>query len=267
MVPRKTQDRILLVDDLALVRRTVPARLGSLGREVSSVANVSEASEWLEKHEAAMILLDVVLPGRDGFSFCRELKADPRYARIPVIMLTDVGGNILDRSLEAGADDYLPKRIDDAFLRIRVRLHLHLFDLRREQDYAPTPEGPAVILLATQSSLLQAQIPAQLAQDGHDVRLADRLDEVVPASTGSEKLLILDMALDPEGTHDFLAQLRMDPATSDLPVLLLCDKNEVDGLAGLEFMLDDVLVKPLTAQLIRQRMQLLLEMGKRVRGS
>lgn len=267
MVPRKTQDRILLVDDLALVRRTVPARLGALGREIISVANVSEAMAWLEQHEAAMILLDVVLPGRDGLSFCRDLKADPRYAHIPVVMLTDVGGNILERSLEAGADDYLPKRIDDSLLRIRVRLHLHLFELRLEQGLAPAPEGPVTLLLATQSSLLQAQITAQLAQEGHDVRLADRLDEIVPMLTGGEKLLILDMALEPEGIHDFLTQLRMEPGTADLPVLLLCDKNEVEGLASLEFMLDDVLVKPLAAQVARQRLQLLLEMGKRIHGS
>lgn len=267
VVPRKPEDRILLVDDLALVRRTVPARLGSLGREVSCVVNVSEAKEWLEKHEAALILLDVVLPGQDGFSFCRELKADPRHSRIPVIMFTDVGGNIFDRSLEAGADDYLPKRINDAFLRIRVRLHFHLFELRREQGDAPAPEGPASILLATHSSLLQAQLPAQLAQDGHDVRLADRLDEVVPMLTGRENLLILDMAIEPEGIHDFLAQLRMDPGSADLPVLLLCDKDDVEDLISLEFMLDDVLVKPLTAQTNRQRMQLLLEMGHRIQGA
>jgi DNA-binding response OmpR family regulator len=59
----------------------------------------------------------------------------------------------------------------------------------------------------------------------------------------------------------------MDPGSADLPVLLLCDKDDVEDLVSLEFMLDDVLVKPLTAQTNRQRMQLLLEMGHRIQGA
>ena len=267
MVPRKSEDRILLVDDLSLVRRTVPARLGALGRRVGAVSNVPEAWEWLEKHAVELILLDVVLPGKDGFTFCRELKADPRYRHIPVIMFTDVGGNVFERSMDAGADDYLPKRIDDAFLRIRIHLHLHLSELRREQGSALVPAGPATILLATHSTLLQAQLPSQLAGEGHNVRLAERLEDILPSLTGKERLLILDMAIDPEGIHGFLSNLRMDPEAAGVPVLLLCDKDDVEHLMGLEFMLDDVMVKPLTAQMNRQRLKLLLEMGHRIQGA
>jgi two-component system cell cycle response regulator len=267
VVPRKSEDRILLVDDLALVRRTVPARLGPLGSKVGAVASVPEAWEWLEKHSTGLILLDVVLPGKDGFTFCRELKADPRYRHIPVIMFTDVGGNIFERSMDAGADDYLPKRVHDAFLRIRIHLHLHLFDLRTQQGDALVPGGSAPILLATHSTLLQAQLPSQLAGEGHNVRLVDRLEDIIPALGGQEKLLILDMAVDPDGIHECLSQLRMNPETAHVPVLLLCDKDDMDHLTGLEFMLDDVLVKPLTAQVNRQRLKLLLEMGHRIQGS
>ena len=261
MVPGKSEGRILLVDDLALVRRTVPARLGALGCKVGAVANVPEAWEWLEKYPADLILLDVVLPGKDGFAFCRELKADPRYRHIPVIMFTDVGGNIFERSMDAGADDYLPKRVNDSFLRIRIHLHLHLHELRRAHGSALIPGGPATILLATHSTLLQAQLPSQLSVEGHNVRLADRLEDIFASLSGQEKLLILDMAIDPEGIHGFLSQLRMDPATASVPTLLLCDKDDMEHLTGLEFMLDDVLVKPLTAQMNRQRLKLLLEMG------
>lgn len=267
MVPRKSEDRILLVDDLALVRRTVPARLGALGCKIGSVSNTAEALEWLEKHTPDLILLDVVLPGKDGLTFCRELKADDRFKHIPVIIFTDVGGNIYDRSLEAGADDYLPKRINDAFLRIRVHLHLQLVELRQKHGNARASEGPANILLATHSTLLQAQLPSQLAGDGHNVRIADRLEDILPALSGQERLLILDMAVDPQGTHAFLSTLRMNPETAGIPALLLCDKDEVENLMGLEFMLDDVMVKPLTAQISRHRLKLLLEMGNLIHTS
>lgn len=267
VVPRKTEDRILLVDDLALVRRTVPARLGALGGKVGAVSNVPEAWEWLDKHQTGLILLDVVLPGTDGFTFCRELKADPRYGHIPVIMFTDVGGNVFERSMDAGADDYLPKRSHDAFLRIRIHLHLHLAELRRKQGAALVPGGPATILLTTHSTLLQAQLPSQLAGDGHIVRLTDRLEDILSTRSGEEQLLIVDMAADRAGIHGFLSELRMDPETASVPVLLLCDKDDMEDLMGLEFMVDDVLVKPLTAQVNRQRLKLLLEMGRLIQGS
>ncbi len=54
----------------------------------------------------------------------------------------------------------------------------------------------------------------------------------------------------------------MNPETASVPVLLLCDKDDMEDLVGLEFMVDDVLVKPLTAQVNRQRLKLLLEMGR-----
>lgn len=266
MVPRTLEDRILLVDDLALVRRTIPARLGVLGSKFSTVSNVPEAREWLEKQTPVLFLLDVVLPGVDGLTFCRELKADARFQEIPVIMLTDVGGNIFERSLEAGADDCLPKRSNDAFLRIRVQLHMHLVELRHKHAGLPAIPSAGQVVLATHSTLLQAQLPSQLAMDGHQVRVADRLDEIIPSLTGEESLLVLDMAVDPEGIHDFLSQLRMNPETAAIPVLLLCDKDEVEGLTGLEFMLDDVLVKPLTAPVSRHRLRLLLEMSRLLRG-
>lgn len=266
MVPRTVEDRILLVDDLALVRRTVPARLGALGSKVCSVSNVPEAREWMEKHEPALVLLDVVLPGVDGLTFCKELKADSRFRRIPVVMFTDVGGSIFERSLEAGADDYLPKRSNDALLRIRIQLHAHLVDLRRKHTGSFLTPHPSNILLVTQSTLLQAQVPAQMAGEGNNVRIADRLDEVLSAITGDEDLLILDMGIDAEAVHGFLSQIRMNPETAALPVLLLCEKDEVESLVGLEFMVDDVLVKPLTTQVSRHRLKLLLEMGQRIRG-
>ncbi len=266
MVPRTLEDRILLVDDLALVRRTIPARLGALGSKFSTVSNVPEAREWLEKQTPCLFLLDVVLPGVDGLTFCRELKADARFREIPVIMLTDVGGNIFERSLEAGADDCLPKRSNDAFLRIRIHLHMHLLELRRKRGGLAVPQGTASVVLATHSTLLQAQLPSQLVGDGHHVRIADRIDEILPSLTGEESLLILDMAVDAEGIHDLLSQVRMNPETAGIPVLLLCDKDEVEGLTGLEFMLDDVLVKPLTAPVSRHRLKLLLEMSHLIRG-
>ena len=216
--------RILLVDDLALVRRMIPARLGALGREVDAVASAAEARDYIARQRPDLILLDVIMPGLDGLSFCRELKADPATRDIPVVILTDLAGNAHERSLDAGAEDYMPKRIDDAVMRIRVQLHMRLLDLRKQGEGRPSRPRP------------------------------------------DDRLLIVDTALGMEDLHGVLAQIRMEEATAGLPVLLLCEKQELTQLLAIEFMVDDVLWKPLKATVNRHRLGILLELARRTYG-
>ena len=255
--------RILLIDDLAIYRRIVPARLGPLGREVDSVSNAEEARVYMRKRKPDLILLDVIMPGTDGLVFCRELKSDPETRDIPVIMLTDLKGNAHERSLEAGADDYMPKRIDDAVFRMRVQLHMHLEELRKKAKGVPSPPLPSSVLLATRSPLLKAQLPAQFGQDGHTTRMVDKLEDVILALMPEDRLVILDMELGIEGMHATVSQIRMDPTTAGLPILLLCEKEELSHLLAIEFMVDDVLWKPLKAQVTRHRLQYLMELARR----
>lgn len=255
--------QILLVDDLALFRRAMLARLGALGVPISTVVNVPEARTWIESQLPSLILLDVILPGVDGFTYCRELKADPRTRDIPIIMLTDLKTNAYERSLEAGADDYLPKRVDDAIMRIRVKLHLQLADLRKRDGMQPPPELSTQILLATPSSIIQAQIPAQLSGSQYSFRVVDGPEDVIPAIHPSDTMLILDMALGIECIEDTLTQVRMNADTAHIPVLLLLEKGETEHLAGIEFMVDDVIWKPLKAQVNRARFLHLVELGLR----
>ena len=89
-------------------------------------------------------------------------------------MLTDLKANAHERSLEAGADDYMPKRIDDAVMRIRVQLHLHLQELRSKAEGTLQLQGARLDPAGHASSILQAQLPAQFAQDGHSTRVVDK---------------------------------------------------------------------------------------------
>lgn len=260
--------RILLVEDLAMHRRLIPIRLGALGKEVVAVANTDEAASHLARSANLphLILLDVVMPGKDGFTYAAELKADPRTRHIPIMMLTALKANPLERALEVGADDYLPKTVDDAVFRIRVRLHLHLQAMRlAKEDRAPSEWGESV-LLATRSPLIRSQVPALLAQMGHLPRTVDRLEAVEEALRPEDRLLILDTNLDHEGVFELLARLRMDPATARLPILMVCEKPELVLLPDIETMVDDVLWKPLNTRVNRIRFQYLLELGRRSCG-
>ncbi len=259
--------RILIVDDLAIHRRLIAMRLGAEMGEIAAVGSAAEAEAYLAERLPQLLLLDVVMPGKDGFALCQELKADPATRDIAILMLTDLKGDAFQRSLDAGADDYLPKRVEDPVLRTRVHLHLNLQDLRARSGHRPHRPAAASILLATPSPTLSAQLPAQFLADGHRTRMIESLDELPDACLPGDRLVVLDTAMDPEGLEAALRRMRMEPTTAGLPILLLCEKAELPVLSAVETMVDDILWKPLNAKRTKHRLGFLLELGARTFGA
>jgi two-component system cell cycle response regulator len=119
--------RILVVDDIPANQRLLEAKLTSEYYEVALAGGGPEALDLAERWAPDVILLDVMMPGMDGFEVCRRLKANPVTAHIPVVMvtaLTEPDERV--RGLEAGADDFLSKPVDDATLFARLRALLRM---------------------------------------------------------------------------------------------------------------------------------------------
>lgn len=112
--------RILVVEDELKMARAIKRGLEAEGYSVDVEANGDDAVFWATENEYDAIVLDVMLPGRDGFAVCRTLREKGRWA--PVLMLT-ARGTVADRvsGLDAGADDYLVKPFAFAELLARVR--------------------------------------------------------------------------------------------------------------------------------------------------
>ncbi|SHJ22995.1 diguanylate cyclase [Desulfofundulus thermosubterraneus] len=114
--------RVLLVEDSPLQRKILAGYLAGEGIEVITAADGAEALRIAEQQRPDMILLDVVLPGMDGFEVCRHLKENPGLKDTPVVFITSrQGREDKIRGLECGADDFLFKPVDKRELLIRTR--------------------------------------------------------------------------------------------------------------------------------------------------
>src|SRR6202012_5947144 len=139
--------RVLVVDDILSNVKLLEAKLSAEYFEVLTAFNGEQALARVAAELPDIVLLDVMMPGMDGFEVCRRIKADPRSAHIPVVMVTALD-QPSDRvaGLEAGADDFLTKPVDDAalFARVRslVRLKMMTDELRMRES---TGQGMGLI--------------------------------------------------------------------------------------------------------------------------
>ncbi len=139
MQPAKNERTILVVDDQAANRALAQAILEDEGYTVVLAASGQEALDAFAASPAECVLLDVRMPGLDGFAVCTQLRALPGGAETPIIFLTasrDV--ETFDRALTAGGDDFLTKPVRPAELLVRVQtaLRLRRLDSERRELFA-----------------------------------------------------------------------------------------------------------------------------------
>lgn len=130
---------VLLVEDEAGLATLLEQALREDGYAVTVMHEGSEVSEWVRRNDPSLVLLDLILPGKDGLSVCREIRA---FSTVPLIMITAKIEEI-DRliGLELGADDYICKPFNPREVVARVRALL-----RRSFDWRESPQGTGLSL-------------------------------------------------------------------------------------------------------------------------
>ncbi|WP_460448523.1 adenylate/guanylate cyclase domain-containing protein [Alsobacter sp. SYSU BS001988] len=149
--------RILIVDDNETNRDIFVTRLGLYGYELLQAADGEEALQAVAEHRPDLILLDVMMPKIDGIEVCRRLKADASLPFTPIILVTaKADSRDVVTGLEAGAEEYLTKPIDQMSLVARVKSMLRIKELH---DRVSTQAGE----LAHWNRTLEERVRAQLA--------------------------------------------------------------------------------------------------------
>ena len=266
--------RILVVDDIEANVRLLKAKLEAEYYEVIAACDGPSGIEMARSERPDIILLDVMMPGMDGFETCRRLKAEPATEHIPVVMVTALDGR-RDRltGLEAGADDFLNKPIDDVTLFARVRSLARLkqmIDELREREASGRRlgviEGPigrlnragARIVIADDNERQARRIADELAIEHRPVIEPDP-DKAMLAVKARADLLIVNAASRGFDGLRLAAHARSEEALRHMPVLAIVDPDEKSrAIKALELGVNDILAKPVDPEELAARVRTLV---------
>lgn len=187
--------RILIVDDDADIRDLLADFLVRYGFEVTTAADGRDLRDRLAQEDIDLVVLDVMMPGEDGLSLCKSLRAAGQT--VPVIMLTAMGEEV-DRiiGLEVGADDYLPKPFNPRELAARIRAVLRRAtapDSAQVQEDAQDTSEPAYLF----ADFLLDPATRTVSRAGVDMDLsAGEYDLLLAFATHPRRVLSRDFLLD-----------------------------------------------------------------------
>jgi two-component system, cell cycle response regulator len=263
--------RILIVDDVPANTRLLEAKLAAEYYQVASVPDaftaLARALEW----QPDLILLDVMMPGMDGYECCRRLKGDERTLHIPVVMVTALGEPAERlQGLEAGADDFLTKPVEYDTLMARVRSLVRLKRLLDEWrvrgetaralglagDRADEPRVAGAMALVVDDWDLGADtVRSALRQEGIASARAQSIDEAMALTAANPfDLIVLSLSMTAEDPLLLASSLRAADATHDIPLLLIAEPEERTRiLRGFDLGANDWLTLPVDENELRLR--------------
>ncbi|AWJ83765.1 regulator [Azospirillum sp. TSH58] len=199
--------RILVVDDTDFNRTLIGALLGEAGfQNVAYAKDGFDALAQIAAEAPDLLILDIMMPGMDGFEVCRRLRADHAYADLPVLVQTALSSSDdRNRAFAAGTTDLISKPLDRTELVARVRIHLQNRVLIRDlQTYRARVEGELAMARSMYDHLLPSPALCAALSDSAGVTLRSHtalssdlggdLWGVLPLTGGRFGLFLLDMA-------------------------------------------------------------------------
>lgn len=257
--------RVLVVDDILPNVKLLEAKLRGEYFDVLTATSGAQALELAEKQGPDIILLDVMMPGMDGFETCKRLKTNPATSHIPVVMvtaLTDATDRV--RGLEVGADDFLSKPVNDVALMARVRSLVRLKMTVDEWRIREKTADQFGIVSSRSDQMAESTRAARVLviedKDFESEKFIETLhrdeDMVIPASTGEQgigmaqsqdfDLITVSLDLEDEDGLRLCSHLRSHERTRSVPILMVAQEVDMKRVAqGLEIGAHDYILRPI----------------------
>ncbi|MCM2292194.1 PleD family two-component system response regulator [Allorhizobium sp. BGMRC 0089] len=255
--------RILVVDDVPANVKLLEARLLAEYFDVLTAYDGYTALDLCARTQVDVILLDIMMPGMDGFDVCERLKSNPRTAHIPIVMVTALDQpSDRVRGLRAGADDFLTKPVNDFQLLARVRSLVRLktiSDELRLHDEAARRIGmetlsgradtgfeeAAQVLLVDSRASSQERIVKILKPIAEVKTLSDAQAALFEAAEANYDLVVVNAALQDYDPLRLCSQLRSVERTRFIPVLMMAEAGEEQVIArALDLGVNDYIMRP-----------------------
>lgn len=279
----RNQPLVLVVDDEPKNVKLLRAKLAGQPYTIKAAYNGVDALKMVAQHAPDLILLDVMMPGLDGYEVTRRLKADEQTRTIPIIMITALNGHEdKEKGMALGAQEFLTKPVNTAELRARIGSMLRLKQFKeqlesrnaskarfgrpetaceardREQGAAPVSH----ILLVDDDERDVKLLEPTLLNTPCNLTVAKSAEEALEVVSSGRRvdLILLDVLLPGMSGFDLCRRLKENPDHHDIQVVLITCLDDLDSrIKGVELGADDFLVKPVDFRELAARVKVLLE--------